>query len=405
LLQPFSARIQGSFAYGTQAVAWAGNATTYAGAQLVGLCEAFERHAGVTPRGERKVVVGSLGELRDGALDPRDCGLYDVEFYAAHREVEPFSDELRIRWVTGYSLTEARPILVPAQLAYYGTLPAGESRFVFESSNGCATGTCLEEAIFFGMLEVIERDAFLMQWLAELSPVQVDLESVDCPQLQILRTRLKGAGCSVAVLDSRLDLKVPTVIAVTQREGGYGAFLVAAASHLDPRAAILSAVTDAASRQVGFVERTKRQERRLRATLNDFSRVRTISDHGDLYGLPEAAREAAFLTRGPVADYAQLYSGWEREAPRFSDLREDIEWLTLQLCAAGLTRVIVVDQTSPEGLRAGLRTVKVLIPGALPMYFGHDQCRAHGLKRLTEIMLRRHGGAALDRARIPHPFA
>ncbi|MFD3453296.1 YcaO-like family protein [Streptomyces sp. NPDC058691] len=31
-------------------------------------------------------------------------------------------------------------------------------------SNGGAIGSCMEEAVLFGLLELIERDAFLLGW-------------------------------------------------------------------------------------------------------------------------------------------------------------------------------------------------------------------------------------------------
>jgi len=197
---------------------------------------------------------------------------------------------------------------------------------------------------------------------------------------------------------------IPTIIAVVRRRDcGYGALVVTAASHFDPKAAILASVADAAVRQTGFANRTGRLERKLRAALRDFSLIRTIADHGDLYGLPEAARETAFLTEGETAGYEQLFGSWERKTAESLDLCNDIDHIVGALAVAGLGRVIVVDLTSPEELRAGLRTVKVLIPGALPMDFGHGRCRASSLSRLAMIASK-HGRSA-HHNQWPHPFA
>ena len=69
-----------------------------------------------------------------------------------------------MNWVWGYSFLQERPILVPELLAYY-SLGYGEG-FVYETSNGCALGGSLEEAIFHAILEVVERDSFLLTWYA-----------------------------------------------------------------------------------------------------------------------------------------------------------------------------------------------------------------------------------------------
>jgi ribosomal protein S12 methylthiotransferase accessory factor len=47
--------------------------------------------------------------------------------------------------------------------------------------------------------------------------------------------------------------------------------------------------------------------------------------------------------------------------------------------------VIVVDQTTPELKRNELYCVKVLIPGMLPMTFGHHLTRVTGLERVLKV--------------------
>ena len=39
---------------------------------------------------------------------------------------------------------------------------------VYETSNGCALGGCFEEATAHGLLEVAERDAFLITWYGRM---------------------------------------------------------------------------------------------------------------------------------------------------------------------------------------------------------------------------------------------
>lgn len=79
-----------------------------------------------------------------------------------------------------------------------------------------------------------------------------------------------------------------------------------------------------------------------------------------------------------------------------------------RLGRAGL-EVIAVDQSEP-GLRAGLglHCVKAVVPGSLPMTFGHVNRRTRGLPRLLEVPYRlgrtprplRHEDLAVH----PHPF-
>lgn len=70
--------------------------------------------------------------------------------------------------------------------------------------------------------------------------------------------------------------------------------------------------------------------------------------------------------------------------------------------------MIVVDQTTPEQERVGLRTVSTLVPGLLPIDFGWNRQRAPLMPRLRTA-LRRGGHRTTDLTdaeirMVPHPF-
>ena len=62
---------------------------------------------------------------------------------------------------------------------------------MYETSNGCAIGGSLEEAIFHGILEIVERDAFLLTWYAKLPLPRLDLSSANDTELQLMIQRLR----------------------------------------------------------------------------------------------------------------------------------------------------------------------------------------------------------------------
>jgi ribosomal protein S12 methylthiotransferase accessory factor len=74
--------------------------------------------------------------------------------------------------------------------------------------------------------------------------------------------------------------------------------------------------------------------------------------------------------------------------------------------------IIVVDQTTPEQRRGAFRCVKVIIPGLLPMTFGHAMRRITGFERLyhpyasSNLMpaCRRQSLTDADINLYPHPF-
>ena len=67
-----------------------------------------------------------------------------------------------------------------------------------------------------------------------------------------------------------------------------------------------------------------------------------------------------------------------------TDLTDDLQDI-LQMFRQINLDVIIVDQTTPETRRNGLYCVKVLIPGMLPMTFGHHLTRLTGLERVLRV--------------------
>ncbi|HEU5333874.1 MAG TPA: YcaO-like family protein, partial [Actinocrinis sp.] len=89
------------------------------------------------------------------------------------------------------------------------------------------------------------------------------------------------------------------------------------------------------------------------------------------------------------------------------DLLDDLRLCRDELVAAGFD-VIVVDQTSPEQERMGLRTVCTLAPGLLPIDFGWSRQRALQMPRLRTAFrragLRDRDLEDCDLRVVPHPF-
>ncbi|MNV99996.1 YcaO-like family protein [compost metagenome] len=92
---------------------------------------------------------------------------------------------------------------------------------------------------------------------------------------------------------------------------------------------------------------------------------------------------------------------------RHLDLTDDLKDL-IQIFNRLNLDIIVVDQSNSETLRNGLHCVKVLIPGMLPMTFGHQLTRITGLDRVLKVPLElgyTNRLLTLDELNpYPHPF-
>lgn len=94
-----------------------------------------------------------------------------------------------------------------------------------------------------------------------------------------------------------------------------------------------------------------------------------------LYSLPQAEERLQFLLEEnrPLRTFQEEFN----RTPAHPDLSDDLKDVLLAFRRLNLD-VIVVDQTAPELKRNELYCVKVLIPGMLPMTFGHHLTRVTG---------------------------
>jgi ribosomal protein S12 methylthiotransferase accessory factor len=90
-----------------------------------------------------------------------------------------------------------------------------------------------------------------------------------------------------------------------------------------------------------------------------------------------------------------------------TDLTDDLKDILQKFRQLNLD-VIVVDQSTSETKRNGLYCVKVLIPGMLPMTFGHHLTRVSGLERVLRVPMelgyRKQPLTVEQLNKHPHPF-
>ncbi|MGG3623269.1 TOMM precursor leader peptide-binding protein [Bacillus gobiensis] len=361
----------------------AGRTHTYAVSEVTAILEGLERSCGLAARGKRTVVHDSFSNLKDQALNPVKVGVHTKEQYAQHDfPFKPFNPNRPINWVWGYSLLQERPILVPELLAYY-SLGCGHG-FVYETSNGCALGGSLEEAIFHGVLEIVERDSFLLTWYAQLPLPRIDLYSANDEELHLMVDRVRAvAGYDLYLFNSTMENGIPSVwvMAKNRKEKGLN-IICAAGAHLDPVRAVKSAIHELAGMMLTLDDKLESNQEEYVSMLQDSSLVRKMDDHGMLYGLPQAEERLQFLLddNRPMRTFEEEFN-WKG---KHTDLTADLQDVLQKFRRLNLD-VIVVNQTTSETIRNGLHCVKVLIPGMLPMTFGHHLTRVTGLERVLRV--------------------
>lgn len=409
---PVNAVVYGSSSVGDtgwrHSVTWGGHTNSVRGSRLVAMLEGLERQG--PSNGDRQVDVlrSTWADLsRESAtggplvVDPAELGLYDARFEALHPTAMRYRPDAPLLWARSRCLTSGSPSWVPLSSVAYDAVPL-EERFVQETSNGCSTGSVRPEADLHGLFELIERDAFLLAWGAGRALSRLTLDA-DTPQdLRFTCARLDHLGFTVTLLDATSDLGIPVVIAVaidrSRRVGG----CVGAGCSLDVYDAARGALAEIASDAPTMGERLERRRDEVVALAQHPQNVRTLSDHADLFSLPEvASRHLGFLISSPVETSLSEFRGkdFAREvmAGQVTDhLRRICDLLATRGFAVHSTELTTAAQAA-----LGLVSTAVTVPGLLPIDFGAERQRFREMPRMKEHLARLGIPAAND---VPHPF-
>ncbi|TLS42107.1 TOMM precursor leader peptide-binding protein [Streptomyces montanus] len=367
-----------------------GRSDSYRAGAATAVLEAVERWGGLQAGGKRTAVRATYREVRETAVDPRTLGLYTPERYQIPDfPFTPFHEDLPMHWVWAHSFARNEPVLLPESYAYYGAhvLRPDEPRLAYEISNGCALGSCLEEAILYGLLEVAERDAFLIAWYARRQVARIDLASARDPRVRMLAAHLEEeTSRTITVLDTTVEQGLPCVWAIAvdrTNDGDRARAVCAGGSHLVPERAVLNALCELGPILASVDRSYAQHRRRVTAMAADSSLVQTMGDHSLVYADPSVFCRLEFLFSSP--ERRSLEAMAARSIPiSADDLTKDVRHAIDRYLRTGLD-VLVVDQTTLEQRAGGLACVKVVVPGTAPMTFGHEMRRVDGLSRLFDV--------------------
>lgn len=258
-----------------------------------------------------------------------------------------FREDGELLWVEATDLASLEPRWVPYEVVHCSAkVPAPAGSGCFQStSNGLASGNCIEEAMVHALAEVIERDATCLWELRspiEKAGTKVDLKSIDDEEIQALIDRLERRDFTLDLFDTSSDIGVPSFLAEIgdlRADAGtpYRDFTGMGCHPLRAIAAI-RAITEAAQ---------------CRLTLISGSRDDLFRDE---YGA------------GLGRSYASQIDSCRASPRRFGDIptfdgvsfEEDLAWMTGRLGERGLGEVLFIDLSRPA---TGFAVVRVVVPG------------------------------------------
>jgi thiazole/oxazole-forming peptide maturase SagD family component len=336
----------------------AGKGITDLQAKASGLCEALERYSGVFQGTEprRKARLRELGGL---GIHPNDCMLYSerqhrqrdaVNAKGSRYEWVPmrFDEEAEVEWTPVWSLTHKLYRYLPTGYCYY-YYPLPENQIYYRAcSNGSAAGNTLEEAILQGFLELVERDSVALWWYNRVRRPRVDLDSFDEPYLGRLKDSLRDCHRELWVLDLTGDLGIPVFAALSRRTNHpQEQIMVGFGAHLDPRIALLRAVTETNQMLIWVRPNYKESDETLEHIEDPdvirWMKTATVAAHPYLVPDENAPPRVA-------SDYTRRWT---------DDLKDDV-LLCQELVERHGMEMLVLDQTRSD---IGLPVVKVFVPG------------------------------------------
>ncbi len=231
-------------------------------------------------------------------------------------------------WAPAWSLTSRARCYLPLSFCY-ANAPVESQRHAAWTSNGCAAGNTLEEAILQGFLELVERDAAAIWWYGEIRRPAIDLGCLAAESLARIERAL-GPSWRYWVLDITHDFGIPVVAAIGRHHAtgdwaiGFGC----------------------SPNRVLACERALTEMSQLIAAGKKFSVPRSSSPDGaPRFLIP--AEEGGAVSMHPPAVAAG------------ADIAEEIERCVRMALALGM-ETVVLDCTRPD---IPLRTVKVVVPG------------------------------------------
>ena len=363
--------------------------------------EAIERYCAsqVDPAA---LVTSSWAELSTEAVPPSDFVLYSDGQYASGRlPFRRWEPDVEITWVPARELPSGRARLVPASLVYL-QFPNGrpQDALAAPSSNGLAAGPDLDFAVLHALYECIERDAFLVTWMARLPAPEVCFTGFDALATSIHDHYLRhGTKLRVFRMCTDLDAYVMLAIALDQIGAGPAA-IVGLGCDASPVRAVRKALFEICQAHAGEVHRYREEPPHER--LKRPEDVRTLLDHSAWFTMREHFDGLSFL----------LENGRSEQLADLPDYRAASVSEGLQHCVASLERAgctpFYVDLTTPDVRDYGLRVVRALPAGLQPIHFGWGEERLGG-RRLFELP-QKLGLAqtilnASDLNPYPHPLA
>jgi len=159
-----------------------------------------------------------------------------------------FDDTTPFRWSPGIELGSKRSLYIPSQLVsarYVNTMGDTEPLLRELNSNGLATADSFDEAAYRGLLELVERDAFMITYFNSVRPTRIDVNTIQNKAITSLLEDIRRFNLACDILLLPTDAPTHVVCAVVRDTHGGPAFALGAKAHHYADVAVTGALVEA----------------------------------------------------------------------------------------------------------------------------------------------------------------
>lgn len=325
-------------------------------------------------------LFSSYENIKEPAVNPNKFALFSEKQYKTPNfTFQKLNNQTPAFWSLGYSITYDRPVYVPSGFVYipYMFSDPRESQFHISISTGLACGTSRAMALYKGLMETIERDAFMIVWRNRLSLPIIDLETVEDPIVRQLLKSMDGIPVQIYPIVVTLDIGIPTILVVIKNLSGTPPYtMVGISANLDPNQALRSALEEGVLSLFGM-------KRYVKTKINykpepNYRDLKSPILHALAHAVCDDLRkETDFLVNSNEKISIQDLQNRSQEG-----YVENIHTATEILKERGL-ETIALDITTPDIDEAGFKVVRSIVPGLHPLDIDHNYMYLGG-KRLYQ---------------------
>ncbi|NYB27794.1 MAG: YcaO-related McrA-glycine thioamidation protein [Methanobacteriaceae archaeon] len=314
---------------------YAGKGATKSQAKASAMMEAFERYsAEINVEDAQMFETGLYGEM-EGAINPETLILPQQSYKA---------DTTRLDWIKTVDVTDDEEYLAPVNAIYHPYIPRGGAVLFKSNTNGLASGNRIEEAVYHGITEVVERDAWSIFEAKKKCRGEVVCDGTENPLIRDMLHKFDQSEIEVKLLDLTADVDITTIAAVADDTVLRDPALLSlgVGTHLNPEVAVIRALTEVAQSRATQIHGTREDTNRaVFMRKAGYERMKRINKHW-------------FSDSHKLIDISRIK---DKSKPTF---KEDIETCVNILKKNGFDKIYYTNLTRRE---IEIPVARVIIPG------------------------------------------